>query len=80
VIVAIVLWIIGIGLIAIVLWTLILIYAIAWILSIVLTRVAASLGQELAKRGQEITQAIAKVVNESPEFLSRRPVGSCLRP
>ena len=66
-VVAIALWFLGLGPIAIFLWTLILIYAIAWFLYFVLGRVAASLGQELAERAQEITQAIAKVVTACPE-------------
>jgi hypothetical protein len=65
-IIAVVLWLLGIWL-AIFIWLLLLIYAIAWILTIVFSRVAASLTQELAKHGQAVADAIAKVVAACPE-------------
>jgi hypothetical protein len=67
VILAIVLWFLGLGPVAVFLWTLILIYAIAWILFLVFARAAAALAQELAEREQAVTQAIAKVIAQCPE-------------
>jgi multisubunit Na+/H+ antiporter MnhG subunit len=67
VILAIVLWFLGLGWLAVILWALILIYLIALILSLVLTRVAASMGGELAQRADEVQKAIVKVIAACPE-------------
>jgi ABC-type transport system involved in cytochrome bd biosynthesis fused ATPase/permease subunit len=67
VIIAILAWLFGLGPIAILLWTLIFLYLIAWFLVIVFTRVAASLTQDLANQGKAIADAIAKVVASCPE-------------
>lgn len=65
-IVAIVLFWLGFGWIAILLWALVLIYLVAWIVYLAFGRVAASLAQELAGRAQAIQDAIAKVIAACP--------------
>jgi hypothetical protein len=62
VIVAIVLFWLGLGWIAILLWAFVLVYLVAWLVYLVFARVAASLAQELADRAQAIQDAIVKVV------------------
>ena len=66
IILAILFGIFGLFGLALLLWTLILIYVIAWILFLVFTRVAASLGMDLAKFGQDIANAITKVLASCP--------------
>lgn len=66
-IVAIILFWLGFGWIAILLWALLLLYLVAWVLYLVFARVAVSLGQELADRTKAVQDAIAKVVAACPE-------------
>ena len=66
VILAIVLFWIGLGWIAILLWALILIYLIAWVAYFAFGRAAASLAQDLAARSQAVQDAVAKVVAGCP--------------
>lgn len=67
VILAIVLFWLGLGWLAVLLWALVLVCLVAWLAFLVFSRVAASLGQELAERTQAIQDAIAKVVAACPE-------------
>lgn len=67
VVLAVVLWFLGLGWLAVILWALILIYVIALILTLVLTRVAASFGAELDQHADEMQQAIVKVIASCPE-------------
>ena len=67
VVLAIVLFLLGFGWIAILLWALVLAYLVAWLAYLAFARVAASLGQELAARTQAVQDAIAKVVAACPE-------------
>jgi len=66
IIVAILLGLFGFFLLALLLWTLIVIYLIAWFLFLVFTRVAVTLGADLTKHGQEIADAISKVLASCP--------------
>lgn len=67
IILAIVLFWLGLGWIAILLWALVLVYLVAWLVYLALARVAASLGQELTDRTKAVQDAIAKVVAACPE-------------
>jgi hypothetical protein len=67
VIVAIVLFWLGLGWIAILLWALVLIYLVAWLVYLAFARVAASLAKELSDRAKAVQDAIAKVVAGCPE-------------
>ncbi|MBB5867493.1 Na+-transporting methylmalonyl-CoA/oxaloacetate decarboxylase gamma subunit [Allocatelliglobosispora scoriae] len=66
-ILAVVLWFLGLGFLAVILWMLLLIYAIAWLRTLIFARVAASLGQDLAAHARAVADAIAKVVMSCPE-------------
>ncbi len=67
VIVAVVLWFLGLGWLSVILWSLVLLYLVALILSLVLASVAATLGAELAQHAAEVQQALAKVIARCPE-------------
>jgi len=67
VVVAIVLVFLGLGWLAALLWTLILLYVIAWIAYLALGRAAASLAQDLVERAKAVQDAVAKVVLACPE-------------
>jgi hypothetical protein len=66
ILVAILLGLFGFFFLALLLWTLIVVYLIAWFLFLVFARVAATLGADLAKHGQEIAAAIARVLASCP--------------
>jgi Flp pilus assembly protein TadB len=55
------------GLVAVIIWAFIAIYAFCWFLSFVLGAVVGQLAQELAKVSKEITDAIAEVVSNCAE-------------
>jgi Flp pilus assembly protein TadB len=55
------------GLVAVIIWAFIGIYAFCWFLSFVLAAVVGQLAQELAKVSKEITDAIAEVVSNCAE-------------
>jgi membrane protein implicated in regulation of membrane protease activity len=67
VIVAIVLFWLGLGWIAILLWAIVLIYLLAWLAYLAFTRIAAALDQQLTDRSTAVEDAIAKVVAGCPE-------------
>lgn len=66
IIVAILLGLFGLFPLALLLWALIAIYLIAWFLFLVFTRVAATLGTDLARHGQAMADAITKVLASCP--------------
>ncbi|MEZ0448328.1 hypothetical protein [Cellulomonas sp. ICMP 17802] len=67
IVLAIVLFFLGLGWLAVLLWALILVYVIAWIAYLAFSRSAASLALELAERTKAIQEAIAKVIAACPE-------------
>ncbi|HVU23888.1 MAG TPA: hypothetical protein VHE13_07160 [Opitutus sp.] len=64
---AVILGLFGLWFLALLLWVIILVYLVALVLVVVFTRVAVSLGQDLATQLKAITDAITKVLATCPE-------------
>lgn len=66
IVLAIVVFWLGLGWISVLLWALVLIYLVAWILYLAFARVAASLAQDLAARMQAFQAALTQVMAQCP--------------
>jgi hypothetical protein len=66
-VVATILWFLGLGFLAILLWALVVIYVIVWIVLFVLVRIENFLVVSLAEQGDAVAQAVKDVVANCPE-------------
>jgi Na+(H+)/acetate symporter ActP len=67
VVVAIILWFLGLGWLSAILWVVILIYAVLLVISFVVVRIEASLGANLKEKGDAVAQAVSDVMTQCPE-------------